>query len=133
VEFGLLAPIFILLVFGIVDLGHAWYMKLEITSASRDAARYGTRYQTDSNGNRIIPDALSPTISSWVQTNYASLLPSDANLTVTPGGAGYTSATSGNDLTVTVTAVKTWFVIENLIPGLGSSVTLTATTDMQVE
>ncbi len=133
VEFGILAPIFVLLVFGIIDFGHAWYMKMEITSASREGARYGSRYQTDNSNKRIIPNALSPSISNWVSTNYASLLPSDANLQVTPGGPGYTSGAVGDDLTVKVTATKNWFVIGNLIPGLGSSVNMTATTDMKVE
>jgi Flp pilus assembly protein TadG len=129
VEFALLAPVFILLVFGIIDFGHAWYMKMEITSASREGARYGTRYQ----GPGKIPNTLSPSISSWVTTNYGPLLPADANLTVTPGGTGYTSGTAGDDLTVTVTATKTWFVIGNLIPGLGSSITMSSTTAMKCE
>lgn len=133
VEFGILAPIFVMLVFGIVDFGHAWYMKMEITSASREAARYGTRFQTNNSNKRIIPSALVPSISNWVQTNYTPLLPADANLQVTPGGPGYTSGAVGADLEVTVTAVKNWFVIGVLVPGLGSSITMTATTDMKVE
>ncbi len=133
VEFAIVLLALLLLIFGIVDFGHAWYMKMEITSASREGARYGSRYQTDNSNKRIIPNALSPSISNWVSTNYASLLPSDANLQVTPGGPGYTSGAVGDDLTVKVTATKNWFVIGNLIPGLGSSVNMTATTDMKVE
>jgi Flp pilus assembly protein TadG len=133
VEFGILAPIFVLLVFGIVDLGHAWYMKMEVTSASREGARYGAYYHADTSNHHIIPDALNPSISDWVTSNYSSLLPSDANLQVTPGGPGYTSGSAGADLTVTVTATKTWFVLGNLIPGLGTSKSISATTDMQVE
>jgi len=133
VEFGILVPIFVLLIFGIVDFGHAWYMKMQITSASREGARYGSRYQTDSSGTRIIPNALNPSVATWVQNNYTSLLPSDANLTVTPGGAGYASGATGADLTVAVTATKTWFVIDNFIPGLGNSIDLSSTTNMKVE
>lgn len=133
VEFGILVPIFLLLVFGIVDFGHAWYMKMEITSASREAARYGTRYQTNASNQRIIPNALSPSLASWVTTNYSSLLPDDANLQVTPGGPGYTSGTTGDDLSVTVQATKNWFVIGTLVPGIGNSITLSATTNMKVE
>ncbi len=129
VEFGLLAPIFVLLVFGIIDFGHAWYIKMEITAASREGARYGTRYQ----GPGKTPNTLTPTITSWVATNYRSLLPADANLIVTPGGPGYTSGLTGADLTVTVTATKTWFVIDALVPGLGSSITMSSTTTMKCE
>jgi len=133
VEFGILVPIFVLLVFSIVDMGHAWYMKLEITSASREGARYGSRYQTDGNGAHIIPNALNPSIVTWVTNNFTALLPGDANLTVTPGGTGYTSGTTGDDLTVTVTATKNWFVVNNFIPGLGNSINLSSTTSMKVE
>lgn len=129
VEFGLLVPIFLLLVFGIVDFGHALYMKMEITSASREGARYGTRYQ----GPGKTPSGLVPSITSWVTTNYGPLLPSDANLTVDPRGPGYASGTTGQDLIVEVRATKNWFVIDNFIPGLGSSMTMSSTTYMKVE
>ena len=44
VEFAIIVPVFLLLTFGIVDFGHAWYMKQIITNASREGARYGARY-----------------------------------------------------------------------------------------
>jgi Flp pilus assembly protein TadG len=121
------------LVFGIVDFGHAWYMKQEITTASREGARYGTRYQTNAGGVHLLPNALSPSISSWVTSKYAPLLPSDANLTVTPSGPGYTSGAAGDDLLVTCTARKNWFVLGHLIPGFGSFKDLSATTVMKCE
>ncbi|MDP3182988.1 MAG: pilus assembly protein [Desulfobaccales bacterium] len=133
VEFALLLPVFLLLVFGIVDFGHAWYLKQELTSASREGARYGTRYQTDTSGVHILPNTLSPSISSWVTSKYASLLPTDANLTVTPAGTGYTSGVAGDDLSVACTARKYWFVLGYLIPGFGSYKDISAATVMKVE
>lgn len=105
-EFAILVPIFLLLVCGIVDFGHAWFMKMEITSASREAARYGTRFQTGNSNKRIIPSALNPSIASWVTTNYAGLLSTDANLQATPGGPGYTSGAVGEDLKVMKNTAK---------------------------
>jgi Flp pilus assembly protein TadG len=134
VEFGILVPVFVLLIFGIVDFGHAWYMKMEVTSASREGARYGTRfYDQDTT-----PYNLNPSISTWVTNAYTSLLPSNANLQVTPAGPGYSSSSTrpnltGTDLTVTVTATKYWFVLGYLIPGMGTSKAISATTDMKVE
>jgi Flp pilus assembly protein TadG len=133
VEFAILLPVFLLLVFGIVDFGHAWYMKQLVSNASREGARYGTRYTTNSAGTHTLPSALSPTIASWITTQYTSLLPSDANLQVTAGGTGYTSGTAGADLSVQVTATKNWWVVGSLVPGLGSSVNVTSTTVMKVE
>jgi Flp pilus assembly protein TadG len=133
VEFGVLVPVFLLLVFGIVDLGHAFYMDQIITTASREGARYGTRYQTSADGRHLPPNALNPSIANWIVTKYASLLPADCNLALTPGGPGYTSGFAGDDITITVTARKNWFVIGRLIPGLESYKNLSATTVMKCE
>jgi hypothetical protein len=60
-------------------------------------------------------------------------LPEDANPQVTVTGTGYTTGTAGANLEVTVTAIKTWFVLDNFIPTLGNQITLAATTVMQCE
>lgn len=126
VEFAILLPVFLLLVCGICDFGHAFYMKQLVTNASRDGARYGSLYST------TLPNAFSPTIGAWVTSKYASLLPADANLRVTPGGTGYTSGTPGDDLSVQVTATKHWWVVGSLM-GLGATKAVSATTWMKVE
>jgi len=137
VEFAIVLPILVLLVFGIIDFGHALYMKAEITSASREGARYATRYQTDnSSGSHILPANLSPDVSTWVTNNYAGLLPADANLTVpTPTGPGYISGLAGQDVTVTVQATKNWFVLGRLISAAGfpDPLPLSSTTVMKCE
>lgn len=133
VEFAVLVPVFLLLLFGIVDFGHAFYMDQIITTASREGARYGTRYQTSADGRHLPPNSLNPSIANWIITKYASLLPGDCNLAVTPGGPGYTSGFAGDDITITVNARKNWFVINGLIPSLGSYKNLSATTVMKCE
>jgi len=138
VEFAILLPVFLLLVFGIMDFGHAFYIKQVVSNASREGARYGTRY----SGSTAI--ALNPSISSYVLNTSAAnggkggvgltnLLPS-ANPTVpTPTGLGYTDATPGNPLYVTVTATKTWWVVNKFAPGMGPTQTVSSTTCMAVE
>ena len=132
VEMAILVPILLLIIFGIIDFGHAWYMRQEITNASRAGARYGAQYHTDDNGFHLLPNALKPTIASWVTSQYGVLL-KDGNLQIYPGGAGYTSGLAGDDLSVTVTATKTWWVISLLVPGMAHSVNLTASTVMKCE
>jgi Flp pilus assembly protein TadG len=127
VEFAILVPVFLLLVFAIMDFGHAFYMKQIVSNASREGARYGTRYTGSA------ATALDPTINSWVSTKYSSLLPPGADLKVVPGGAGYTSGTTGDDLSVQVTATKHWWVVGSLVPGLGPTVDIPVTTWMKVE
>jgi Flp pilus assembly protein TadG len=135
VEFAIVGTLFILLIAGVLDFGHAWYMKQAITNASREGARYGITYQTNSSGVRIAPNALNPTIQTYILTKYlpGAALPSDANPTISLGGAGYTTGNKGAGLEVTVTAVKTWFLLSSFIPGLGNQKTLAAKTVMLCE
>lgn len=132
VEFALLLIPLVLLIGGVVDFGDAYYIKQVIANASREGARYGSRYQTDPTGTRIIPANITTpyTIAGYVTHYYSS---SVTNLTVpTPTGAGYTSGTSTHLLTVTVTAQKNWFFLGNL-PGFTNPQTLTASTTMALE
>ncbi len=139
VEFALLLLPLLLIIGGVVDFGHGYYIKHVITTASREGARYGVKYKVDSStGLPFVPNTLTPSISDYVKLpaptglGYAGLLGSDANLTVTPGGAGYTSNTVGAILTVTVTADKYWFFLGGLL-GFSNPQTLTATTAMTLE
>ena len=136
VEFALLLLPLMLLIGGGVDFGHAYYIQHVITSASREGARYGSQYHLNSTtGLPFVPNALNPSISDYVKSpppaglNYNSLL---SNLTVTPGGAGYTSNTVGAILTVTVTAQKHWFFLGGLLR-FPNPQTLTAITAMTLE
>jgi Flp pilus assembly protein TadG len=143
VEFALILPILLVLLTGIMDFGHYWYLGHVISDASREGARYGTRYKTYFDPTmgtvRTLPKDLSPTISNHVlvTSNYASRLPSTPAPSVTPSGAGYTATdpttVAGKDLVITVTATKTWWVLGSLIPTLGGSQLLTATTTMTCE
>jgi hypothetical protein len=147
VEFAIIVPVLALLVFGAVDLGHAWYMKHAMQNGCREGARYATRYQTNASGTRLLPSSLSPSIQDFILEGEAqnglsgsglnSLLPADANAQVTPTGPGFTETDVKNlplkDLTVTVTARKTWFVISNLVPGMADHVDITVAATMKCE
>jgi Flp pilus assembly protein TadG len=154
VEFAILLPVFLVLLFGIIDAGQALYMKQVITSASREGARYATRYQ-ENGGMRVLPNNLSPSIPNYVLQNSAEngnaggygldqLLPQDANaqvsmadLTSPTKSPGYSTtdpnALPGLDITVTVTATKHWWVLGKLIPSLGDSLNLSSSTVMKCE
>ena len=131
----LLLPL-MLLIGGAVDFGHAYYIKHIITTASREGARYGSQYHM--NLSTMVPycaNALPTSISDYVKLpaptglNYNSLL---ANMTITPGGAGYTNNTVGQILTVTVAADKYWFFMSGLLK-FPNPQTFTATTAMALE
>ncbi len=144
VEFAVTCLVFLLIIAGIIDLGLAFYTRQLVTNASREGARYGVVYVTDSSGNRVAPSNFSSadtpprtSISSYVLNNYLSntYVPQNVtNLTVNPTKQnGYTSTTMGAPLEVDVSATYTWIVLGHFIPSLGSSTTLRAQTVMQLE
>jgi Flp pilus assembly protein TadG len=141
VEAAIIFPVLVLLVFGIIDFGHAWYMKHVMSDASREGARYGTRYQTvpGNTAQRLLPKNLSPTVTNYILQTWRlqNRLPSDSSPHVVLGGPAANetngSILAGEDFIVTVNATKTWFVLGNLIPSLGDSVTLSVTTTMTCE
>ena len=79
VEFALVFPILLLVVFGIVEFGAAWYDKAVITNASREAARAGVVFSS--------PVPTSTKIQS-VATNYCQ------NRLVTFGAAARTPSST---------------------------------------
>lgn len=133
-EFALCLIPLLLIVGGIIDYGHLWYMESVIATASREGARYAARYTTDASGvHRLTPSSLSPSVINYITTNYGGLFSSDAHFTVTPGGAGFTSTTAGLPVSVQVTALKHWFLISSLIPGMTDPQLMSSTTVMSLE
>jgi Flp pilus assembly protein TadG len=147
VELAIILPIFVVLVFGIIDFGHSGYRLHLMSDASRAGTRFGSGFTTDISGTRLLPKNLGPAISSYIANSAGengasrgwglrSFLPTDANPSVTVSGAAFTEANStnlaGEDVTVTVNATKTWFVVGSLVPIFSSGTNLTLTTTMYV-
>jgi hypothetical protein len=105
-----------------------------IINASREGARYGITYKTNTIGTRLAPSALTPTIQNYILNTYlpTTILPLNANPTVNVGGSGYSTGAKGNPVEVTVTAIKTWYLL-SMVPSMGYSKNLTATTVMLCE
>jgi Flp pilus assembly protein TadG len=59
VEFGLMIPVLGLLLLGVVDMGRAFYLSIEVSNAAYAGARYGSQNYTDTTGmqNAAIADA----------------------------------------------------------------------------
>jgi Flp pilus assembly protein TadG len=145
VEFALCLIPLLLLVAGVVDYGESWYMQSVLANASREGARYATRYQTNAGtGARLMPNALNPTVQNYVLNSAAennntvgfglrTLLPGNAAPAVVPGGTGYTTGTVGAPVSVQVSAQKYWLFLNRLMPGLSNPQTLRSTTTMACE
>jgi Flp pilus assembly protein TadG len=50
VELAIMLPMFLLLLFGAVDIGRAFYLATEVSEAAHSAAAYGSQNPTDTTG-----------------------------------------------------------------------------------
>lgn len=111
VEFALVLPLLILLIFGMVDFGWLFYNKIEVNNASREGARYAAIHWNESS----------------VETDTINLVKSfaseSAQVTVTPNGTEVIVSVKKNvDVLTGVTSTI-----------LGSSVNLSSSCTMRKE
>ncbi len=128
VEFALVSPLLLILVFGIVDFSLALYDKAVVTNASREGARAGMVFRHPA---RVDNAEIQAVINNYLGSRLVNFGGSAPVVTVERNGPGG-GTLSGDTLTVTVQYFYNHVAIANFIPGLGS-LNLTATTVMRME
>lgn len=124
VEFALIMPLLLFIVFGIVDFGLAIYDKAIVTNAAREAARAGIVFAPA----RLTAGEIQTVAQQYCATNLVTFgTPAPPAVTVTGAGGA-----SGNELRVVVSYTYTWGIIPGFMP-LGSGLNLTATSVMRME
>lgn len=121
VEFAILLPLLMLILFGIIEFGLVLYNQEVITNASREGARFGIVI-----GPRPTTGQIQGVVTNYL-TN-AGLNSGNASINV----AGAQGA-SGSDLTVAVVYPYTFLVLPNFAAGLSNNLNLNATTVMKLE
>lgn len=127
VEMAIILPLLVLFVFGTIEFGVFLYNQQVLTNASREGARAGIVQRSPR-----APDSEIQTVVS----NYASgrLITFGSEGTTTPTTTVTRSGSSfGDDLTVTVDYMYSFFVVANLIPGFANPRQMTAQTTMKME
>jgi Flp pilus assembly protein TadG len=115
VEFAVVLPILLLLVFGIIDFGLLFYNDLRLTQAARDAARY-----VSVNDVAVANDTIDDAVAQLVNVD-------PLTRDIDQGGQGEAS-------TVTLVGTYSWLTpLPGLIPGLGASATFDASAVMRQE
>ena len=133
VEFAIGCSVLIMLVLGIIEFGFLWYQKQVITNASREGARYGVTYTTDSNGARITPTNITtPYTITQVVENYCTNRIPTGSWSTALSGAGLTTGTHGSPIIVTVTCTNQMDLLSGFIPSL-RNISFTAQTTMNCE
>lgn len=126
VEFALVLPVLLILVFGIVEFSVALYDKAVITNASREGARAGIVFRVPPMTDGEILD----TVSTYCQNRLLTFgTPTQVTTTIVREGTG----ASGDDLTVQVQYQYGFLVIPKFITGITGGIQLDAQTIMRME
>ncbi len=128
IEFALILPILIVLLFGIIEFGILLYDKAVITNASREGARAGIVF----GDPRISSVEIEDIVLSYCQDFLITFgTPINPTVTTTPGNMS--DLESGELLTVTVSYPYTFLVLPNFIKTLTGPINLVAETTMRAE
>lgn len=136
VEFAIVLPILIILVFGIIEFSVILFDKAMITNASREGARAGIVYRynyTTDQEDPLDEGEIEDIVIAYCQSHLISLGESSTlgrNDIDTSCG---TSAAGDPILTVTVRYQYNFLVLPNFITTLTGDINLTATTVMRTE
>ena len=129
VEFALLLPMLLLLLFGIIDFGRALNAQITLTQAAREGARIAS----------VAPNGVPNTLATVTNGTVAAATPlSGVTLTPAPTICPLNALGTGADAKVTVSYKFTFLTPVAAISSLfgssfGSSMTLTATGVMPCE
>ena len=120
VEFALLLPVLMMVLFGIIEFGMALYRQAILTNASREGARLGIV--------QSIPAITTAAINGAIDTylNNAGITPGSVSRVIIPG------AVTGAPVRVTLTLPYTFAVLPNLT-SVVPTINLVARTEMRHE
>jgi Flp pilus assembly protein TadG len=125
VEFAIVLPILVLLIFGIIEFSVALYDKAMITNASREGARAGIVFRVPSVTDGEIANVVNNYLGSSLITFGT---PVAANTTVTRYGYN-----PGDELRVTVNYTYTFLLVPSFVTSLSGGILMTAETVMRME
>lgn len=110
VEFAIVLPVLIVLIFGIVEFGLLLYNRQVITNASREGCRAGIVQRTP----KRTADEIEAIVNNYSASNLITFAPaSDPVTTVTGAGGSFSEP-----LTVRVEYTYTFLILPNFVSGL---------------
>lgn len=130
IEFAIVLPLLIVLVFGIIEFSICLYDKAVITNASREGARAGIVY---AGPDLVRPDAtgIATAVNNYVQNHLITFGDPTTSPTVQISCEGVCS--TGDPLTVTVGYHYEFLVLPNFVNALVGGVDIAAETVMRLE
>ncbi len=125
VEFAIVFPLLILLMFGIIEFSVILYDKAMITNASREGARAGIVSQLV----RVSDSQIQSVVDNYSRLYLISFRSGAAPVTT----VARTGSTFGSELSVTVTYTYSFLALPQFVTGLVGPMNLTARTVMRME
>jgi Flp pilus assembly protein TadG len=123
VEFAIILPLIVWLIFGIMEIGFVLYDKNMITQASREGARAGVIFRVPA----VTDDEIVEVVNNYLGTSLITFgEPQTATVTVTRNGLS-----AGDPLKVTVSYTYTALVFS--IASMGKKFNMVAETTMRIE
>jgi Flp pilus assembly protein TadG len=126
VEFAIVLPLLLVLVFGMIEFSIMFYDKAVITNASREGARAGIVYDFP---DRITTGEISSTVSTYCSGRLITFGSTNQETTTVSGSC----VNAGDTISVTVTFPYEFLLLPNLIQTLTNTTDLTAVTVMRCE
>ena len=118
VEFALVLPIFLMLVFGIVEFGRAYNIQVSLSEAARETARYTAIHSAESSFSAA--DAKAVGISAAPSVALAP-----ANIQI--GYSSGTACAAGQNAVVTINVVTPYLTgLPGLIPGMPANLNISS-------
>ena len=128
VEFALILPILLFVLFAIIEFSIALYDKAVITNASREGARSGIVAMPAPPSAA----AITATVNTYAATNLISFGPATPSITVTGAPCAPAPATGGY-ITVSVAYTYNFFVLPNFMTTLTGPLVLNGAAVMRCE
>ena len=137
VEFSLVLPLLLVIIFGVVEFGFILYNQAMITNASREGARAGIIIQTPRKSTADITSVVNAYLSNYLVT-FKSASPPAPTTVVKINGAEADPATAGlvtaqDFLTVEVRYDYDFLVLPKFITHITGTKTLFASSTMRAE
>lgn len=138
VEFALVLPLMLVMMFGAVEFGTALYDKAVVTNASREGARAAIVATTPRRSNKGIADTVVSKYSKTHLLNYKNGKADTAITTITclpPAPSACTPAqrTSGVLINIKVTYTYSSFLLPKFLQNMAGGFNLEASTVMRAE
>lgn len=134
VEFAVILPLLLLILFGIIEFGFLLYNKAMLTNASREATRIGIVYtldRTDEDEASRITGTIISTINNYLENNLINFGGDGIKDPIIE--PGISSLKSGDNLSITLQYPYNFVIIGSLIPQLNGTFQLEARTTMRAE